>query len=40
MKLFYGDLLIGEVITNHSMTVYEALDFLDNDMDKVAEENG
>lgn len=40
MKLFYEDLLLGEVITNHSMTVDEALDLLDIDMDEVAKENG
>ena len=40
MKLFYGDLLLGEVITNHSMTVDEALEVLGIDMDKVAQENG
>ena len=40
MKLFYGDLLLGEVITNHSMTVDEALEILGIDMDNVAQENG
>lgn len=40
MKLFYGDLLLGEITTNHSMTVDEAIEFLEIDMDKVAEENG
>lgn len=25
MKLFYGEELVAEIITNHSMTIYEAL---------------
>ena len=40
MKLFYEDILLGEVVTNHSMAVDEALDILDIDMDAVARENG
>lgn len=33
MKLYYGDILLGEVLTNHSMTVDEALEILDINMD-------
>ena len=40
MKLLYGDMVLGEVVTNHSMTVDEALDILDINMDAVARENG
>lgn len=40
MKLFYSDILLGEVLTNHSMTVDEALEFIGVDMDKFAEERG
>ena len=36
MKLFYGDILLGEVLTNHSMTVDEAFEFVDIDMDEFA----
>ena len=40
MKLLYGDTVLGEVTTNHSMTVDEALYILDINMDAVARENG
>lgn len=39
MKLFYGDILLGEVLTNHSMTVDEALEFVDIDMDEFAKKH-
>ncbi len=35
MKLYYGEILLGEVLTNHSMTVDEALEFVGVDMDKL-----
>lgn len=38
MKLFYGNILLGEIFTNHSFTVDEALEFLEIDMDKFAQE--
>lgn len=34
------NLKLGEILTNHSFTVDEALDFLDVDMEKVASDNG
>ena len=40
MKLFYGDILLGEVLTNHSMTVDEALEFVDIDMEEIAKKQG
>jgi hypothetical protein len=40
MKLFYDDILLGEIMTNHSMTVDEALDCLGIDMDEYASEQG
>lgn len=40
MKLYYGNILLGEVLTNHSMTVDEALEFVGVDMDKYAQEHG
>lgn len=40
MKLYYGKILLGEVLTNHSMTVDEALELVGVDMDKYAEEHG
>ncbi len=40
MKLFYGDILLGTVLTNHSMTVDEALEFVGVDMDEFAQEQG
>lgn len=40
MKLFYEDMLLGEITTNQSLTADEVLNILDIDMDNVAEENG
>ena len=40
MKLFYGDILLGEVLTNHIITVDEALEFVDIDMDEFAKKQG
>ena len=40
MKLFYEDLLIGEVVTNHSMSIEDIFELLGIDMDMIAEENG
>lgn len=39
MKLFYDDILIGKIVTNHGMTIDEALDILDVDLNRFAEEN-
>ena len=38
MKLYYDEILLGTIMTNHSMTVDEALDCLGIDMDKFAAE--
>lgn len=40
MRLYYENILLGEVLTNHSMTVDEAIEFIGIDMDKFAEEQG
>ena len=40
MKLFYGDILLGEVLANHSMTVDEALEFVHVDMDEFSKSHG
>lgn len=40
MKLYYGNILLGEILTNHSMTVDEALEHVGINMDKYAQENG
>lgn len=40
MKLYHGDVFLGEILTNHSMTVDEALELLDIDMDEFAQEQG
>ena len=40
MKLFYEDLLIGEVVNNHSMSIEDILELLEIDMNEIAEENG
>lgn len=40
MKVFYEDILVGEVVTNHSMTVEQALDIIGFDEVKFIEENG
>lgn len=40
MKLYYGNIFLGEVLTNHSMTVDEALEFSGIDMDKYAKDHG
>lgn len=39
MKLYYENILLGEVLTNHSMTVDEALEFVGVDMDEYAKEH-
>lgn len=40
MKLFYGELQLGEITTNHSMSIENALELLEINMDDVAKENG
>ncbi len=40
MKLYYGDILLGEVLANHSMTEDEALEFVGVDMDEYAKKQG
>ena len=38
MKLYYDDILLGEIMTSHGMTVDEALDCLGIDMDQFAKD--
>lgn len=40
MKIFYEDVMVGEVITNRSMTVIEALELIDFDEDAFLAEQG
>lgn len=44
MRIYYNDngdmILVGEVLTNHSMTVEEALDLISFDPDDFARANG
>lgn len=40
MRLFYGDIFLGDILTNHSFTVDEALDFLGIDMDSFCSSHG
>ncbi len=40
MKVFYEDILVGEVLTNRSMTVGEALDLIGFDEQKFISDNG
>lgn len=40
MKIFYEDILVGEVITNQSLTVDQALDLVDFNQDDFCKENG
>jgi hypothetical protein len=44
MKLWYNDngskTLVAEVVTNHSMSIDDALDIADVDMDTFASEHG
>ncbi|KYC94353.1 hypothetical protein B4102_3574 [Heyndrickxia sporothermodurans] len=40
MKVFYEEILVGEVVTNRSLTVDEALELIDFNEEKFIEENG
>lgn len=40
MKLYYGNTLLKEILTDHSMTVDEALEISGIDMDEYAQEQG
>lgn len=40
MKLYYEDILVGEIMTNRSMTVGEALDLLNFDEQEFIEQHG
>lgn len=40
MKLYYGNIFLCEVLTNHSMTVDEALEFSGINMDEYAKDHG
>lgn len=35
MKLYYEDKLMGEVLTNHSMSIEDAAEILDIDLNEV-----
>ena len=39
-KVFYEEILVGEVVTNKSMTVEEALEAIEFNEEKFVEENG
>ena len=39
MKLFYEEILVGEVMTNRSMSVIDALEMINFDEDKFLQEN-
>lgn len=39
-KLYIYDVLVGEILTNRSMTIDEALKLLDFNEEKFLEENG
>ena len=40
MKVFYEDILVGEVLTNRSLTVDEALELIGFDEEKFIADNG
>lgn len=40
MKVYYGDILIGEVITNRSMTINEALEMVGFNEEQFLSEHG
>ncbi|MGC4378425.1 hypothetical protein WD019_16090 [Fictibacillus sp. Mic-4] len=40
VKVFYEDILVGEVLTNRSLTVDEALDLIGFEEQAFIEENG
>lgn len=40
MKVYYEDILVGEVITNRSMTVNEALELIDFNESEFIAANG
>ena len=40
MKVFYEEILVGEVMTNRSMNVDEVLEMIGFDEDKFLQENG
>ncbi|MCR8641517.1 hypothetical protein NV379_02500 [Paenibacillus sp. N1-5-1-14] len=40
MKMYYEDILVGEVLTNRSMTTDEALELIGFDEEKFISDNG
>jgi len=40
MKIMYEEILVGEVMTNRSMTVDETLEMISFDEEKFLQENG
>lgn len=40
MKITYGEVVVGEVMTNRSLTVEEALELIDFDEQKFLDEQG
>lgn len=39
-QVFYGDILVGEILTNQSMTVEQALELIDFNEQEFIEANG
>lgn len=39
MKLYYDEILFGEILTNHSMSIVDAIDVLGINLDKLAHEH-
>lgn len=40
MRVYYGQIFVGEVVTNRSMTVDEALKIIGFDEERFIEDNG
>lgn len=40
MRLYYEDILVGEVVTNHSMSVDQALNLIDFNEEEFIKEHG
>lgn len=40
MKLYYNDILLGEVLTNHSISIEDMVNILDLNLDEWAQAQG
>lgn len=40
VKIMYEDILVGEVLTNHSLNINQALELIDFDEQEFIRENG